>query len=201
MSVEEPRVHVVAAERRVAVAFHRVGEAKAALLPRISLTAGGSSISSDLFVLQSRDNPAWGLGANLFAPLYQGGALRAQLEVRDAEQKAAMAAYASAGQRAFAETENALGAEIALRERAAIVEAMVRDNERALELALVQWRVGTVDQRSVEQRQLALYGARTTRLRVQSEQLAQRVNLHLALGGAFDEAPAPAARAASAANP
>lgn len=197
----ERRPDVVAAERRVAVAFHRVGEAKAALLPRISLTAGGSSISSDLFVLQNRDNPAWGFGANLFAPLYQGGALRAQLEVRDAEQTAAMAAYASAGQRAFAETENALGAEIALRERAAIVEAMVRDNERALELALVQYRVGTVDQRSVEQRQLALYGARTTRLRVQSEQLAQRVNLHLALGGSFDEAPPPAARAASAANP
>ena len=179
---------MVAAERRVALAFNPVGESKAAMLPRISLTAGGSSISSDLFVLQDRSNPSFGFGANLFAPLFQGGALRAQVEVRDAEQKAAMAAYAAAAQRAFADVENALGAEITLRERLEIVDAMVRDNERALELALVQYRVGSIDQRAVEQRQLALYGARTTRLRVQSEQLAQRVNLHLALGGGFGPA-------------
>ena len=197
----ERRPDVIAAEKRVALAFNRVGEAKTAMLPRISLTAGGSSISSDLFVLQDRSNPSWGFGGNLFAPLFQGGALRAQVEVRNAEQKLAMADYASAGQKAFADVENALGAEIALRERAAIVEAMVRDNERALELALVQYRIGSTDQRAVEQRQLALYGARTTRLRVQSEQLAQRVNLHLALGGAFDELPALAARTASATTP
>lgn len=199
----ERRPDVVAAERRVAIAFNRVGEAKTALLPRISLTGGGSSISSDLFVLQDRSNPSWGFGANLFAPLYQGGALRAQVEVRDAEQRSAMAAYASAGQKAFADVENALAAEIALRDRAAIIDAMVRDNERALELVLVQYRVGSSDQRAVEQRQLTLYSARTTRLRVQSEQLAQRVNLYLALGGSFDALPAVpvAARAASAATP
>jgi len=183
----ERRPDVIAAERRVALAFNRVGEAQAAMLPRISLTAGGSSISSDLFVLQDRSNPSFGFGANLFAPLFQGGALRAQVEVRDAEQRAAMAAYAAAAQRAFADVENALGAEITLRERLIIVDAVVRDNQRALELALVQYRVGSIDQRAVEQRQLALYSARTTRLRVQSEQLAQRVNLHLALGGSFGD--------------
>jgi outer membrane protein TolC len=96
-----------------------------------------------------------------------------------------MAAYASAAQRAFAEVENALGAEITLRDRLLIVDAIVRDNERALALVQVQYRVGNADLRAVEQRQLALYGARTTRLRVQTEQLAQRVNLHLALGGSF----------------
>jgi len=74
-----------------------------------------------------------------------------------------------------------------LRERGAILDGAVRDNERALELALVQYRVGSIDLRTVEARQLALYSARVSRLRVQSEQLAQRVNLHLALGGGFDE--------------
>ncbi|MCO5122209.1 MAG: efflux transporter outer membrane subunit [Rhizobacter sp.] len=181
----ERRPDVIAAERRVAAAFNRVGEARAAQLPRISLTAGVSAISSDVFVMKDRDNPSWGVGGNLLAPLYQGGVLRAQVEIRSAEQKEAVAAYASTGQRAFGEVEGALAAEFALRDRSEMLDAVVRDNERALALALVQFRVGGVDARTVEQRQLALYSARTARLRVQSEQLAQRVNLHLALGGGF----------------
>ena len=182
----ERRPDVIAAERRVAAAFDRVGEARAAQLPRISLTAGGSSVSSDLIVLKDTSNPIWSFGGNLIAPLYQGGALRAQVEIRSAEQKQAVAEYARAGQRAFGEVENALAAENALRDREAILEATVRDSERALELAQIQYRVGSVDLRAVEQNQLALYSARISLLRVQTERLAQRVNLHLALGGGFD---------------
>jgi outer membrane protein TolC len=130
------------------------------------------------------------LGGNVFAPLYQGGALRAQVDARTAEQKEAMADYARIAQRSFGEVENALSAETALREREAILAATIRDNERALELAQIQYRVGKVDFRVVEQRQITLYSARTTRLHVQAEQLAQRVNLYLALGGGFGD-PAP----------
>ena len=182
----ERRPDVVAAERRVAAAFDRVGEAKAAQLPRISLTAGGSNVSSELLVLKDTSSPVWSLGANLIAPIYQGGALRAQVEIRSAEQKQAVAEYARAGQKAFGEVETALGTESILRERDAILAGTVRDNEKSLELTRIQFRVGTVDQRSVEQSQLSLYAARTARLRVQSEQLAQRTNLYLALGGGFD---------------
>jgi len=185
----ERRPDVVAAERRVAAAFDRVGEARAAQLPRISLTAGGSSVSSDLIELKDTNNPIWSVGANLIAPLYQGGVLRAQVEIRSAEQKQAVAEYARIGQRAFGGVENALAAENALRDREAILEATVRDSARALELTQIQYRVGSVDLRAVEQSQLALYSARLALLRVQGEQLAQRVNLHLALGGGLGDAP------------
>lgn len=190
----ERRPDVIAAERRVAAAFDRVEEAKAAQLPRISLTAGGSNVSSDLFVLKEHSNPVWGLGANLLAPLYQGGALRAQVEIRTAEQKQAVADYARVAQRAFNDVEGALSAEVALRDRNAILVENINDNQRALDLAQIQFKVGKIDLRVVEQRQLALYGARTSRLHVQSEQLAQRVNLHLALGGSFESADKAAAR-------
>jgi NodT family efflux transporter outer membrane factor (OMF) lipoprotein len=182
----ERRPDVVAAERRVAATFQRVGEAKAAQLPRISLTAGGSYISSDVFVLQDRANPAFSFGANLLAPIYQGGALRAQVDIRTAEQKEAVANYARTAQRSFAEVENALAAENALRDRDAILSANVVDNARALELVQIQHRVGSVDLRAVEQSQLALYSVRMSLLRVQTERRAQRVNLYLALGGGFD---------------
>jgi outer membrane protein TolC len=190
----ERRPDVIAAERRVAAAFHRVEEAKAAQLPRISLTAGGSNVSSELFVLKDHSNPVWGFGANLIAPLYQGGALRAQVEIRTAEQKGAIADYARVAQRAFSDVEGALSAEVALREREAILADNINHYQRALELAQIQFKVGKTDLRVVGQRQLGLYGARTSRLHVQSEQLAQRVNLHLALGGSFESADKAAVR-------
>ncbi|HTN43209.1 MAG TPA: TolC family protein [Nitrospiria bacterium] len=181
----ERRPDVVAAERRVAAAFDRVGEAKAAMLPKISLTAGVSSVSSDLFVLKDHNNPVWSAGANLLAPIYQGGALRAQVEIRTSEQKQALAEYAQAGLRAFGEVENALATEFTLKDRQTILMNAVTDNERALELANVQYRVGSVDLRSVSQQQLALFAARSALIRVQSEARVQRVNLYLALGGSF----------------
>ena len=59
----ERRPDVIAADRRVAAAFYRIKEAKAARLPTISLTASVNSVSSELFVLQERENPVWSAGA------------------------------------------------------------------------------------------------------------------------------------------
>jgi len=182
----ERRPDVVAAERRVAAAFYRVEEAKAAKLPRISLTAGLNSISSEVFVLKERDNPVWSVGAGLVAPLFLGGQLQAQEEIRTAEQKQAIAEYGRVGARAFGEVENALSAEFNLASREAILKQAVADNARALELARIRFEVGSGDLRAVQQQLLALSAARTALLRVQSERLVQRVNLHLALGGSFD---------------
>jgi NodT family efflux transporter outer membrane factor (OMF) lipoprotein len=192
----ERRPDVVAAERRVAIAFNRVGEAKAARLPAIALTTGVSAISSDLFVLQDHDNPVWSIGANLLAPLYRGGALKTQVEIRTAEQKQAIAEYGAVGLRAFGEVENALSAEIAAREREQILAEVVSDSQQALTVVQVQFNVGSTDLRSVAQRQLALNATRSALIRMQAEQRVQRVNLHLALGGSFElplEPPAPPA--------
>ena len=186
----ERRPDVVAAERRVAAAFNRVGEAKAARLPAIALTTGVSSISSELFVLKDHDNPVWNLGANLLAPIYKGGALKTQVEIRTAEQKQAVAAYASVGLRAFGEVENALSAEIAARDREQILAQTLADNQRALDIVQTQFKVGSTDLRFVN---AAAAGAELRRksalVRVQAEQRVQRVNLHLALGGSFEARP------------
>jgi NodT family efflux transporter outer membrane factor (OMF) lipoprotein len=183
----ERRPDVVAAERRVAAAFYRVEEAKAARLPHISLTGTVSSVSSELFVLKERDNPVWSAGASLLAPLYLGGQLQAQVDIRTGEQKQALAEYGRIGARAFGEVENALSSGFVLDERERILKESVVQNARALELVNTRYRVGTADLRAVQQQSLALYSARTTLLRVQSERLVQRVNLYVALGGSFEE--------------
>lgn len=181
----ERRPDVRAAERRVAAAFYRVREAEAARLPRISLTAGVNTVSSELFVLKERDNPVWGIGGSFMAPLFNAGALQAQVDVRTAEQKAAVADYARVGSRAFGEVEGALSAAIILERRADVLARAVTANERALGFARVRYDVGSGDQRGVHQQLLALHASRTSLVHVRTERLVQRVNLHLALGGSF----------------
>jgi NodT family efflux transporter outer membrane factor (OMF) lipoprotein len=188
----ERRPDVIAAERRVAAAFHRVGEAKAARLPKISLTASVSSISSSLFVLQNHANPVWSFGASLLQPIFNGFALEANVEIRTAEQKIAIAEYGRIGARAFGDVENALSSAFAAVEREAILSRAVDVNARSLDLAKIRFRVGSGDLRGVLQQGAALGASRSTRLRMASEQLIQRINLHLALGGSFEPRPAPA---------
>jgi len=191
----ERRPDVVAADRRVAAAFYGVEEAKAARLPSISLTANVSDISSELFVLQDRDNPVWSAGASLLQPVFYGGALQTQVRIRTAEQRQAIAEYGRVGARAFGEVEDALAADIAARSREVVLNRALAANQQALELAAVRHRVGSGDLRGVSQQQLAVHGSRSALVRVQTEQLVQRVNLYLALGGGFDTAPAPVAQA------
>jgi outer membrane protein, multidrug efflux system len=186
----ERRPDVVAAERRVAAAFYRTEEAKAARLPRISLAANYTSLTSELFVLQERENPLFSAGASLLQPLFLGGLLRAQVDARTAEQKAAIADYGRFALRAFVEAEGALAANVTASERVAILTSARAANARALELARVRFRVGAADLTSVQQQQLSLYAAQVALLRQQSERLVQRVNLHLALGGGFPAASA-----------
>jgi NodT family efflux transporter outer membrane factor (OMF) lipoprotein len=182
----ERRPDVRAAERRVAAAFYGVTEAQAARLPRISLVASVSTVSSELIVLKNHDNPSWGIGGTLLAPIFMGGALQAQVDVRTAEQKIALAEYGRVGSRAFGEVENALVAGFNLESRAEVLARSVQANERSLGFARVRYEVGSGDQRGVQQQMLALHASRTTLVHVQAERLIQRVNLHLALGGGFE---------------
>jgi len=194
----ERRPDLVAAERRVAAAFNRIGEAKAARLPRIVLNASVAAIQSDILQLkEDYQNPTAGAGARLVAPIYQGGALQTQVSIRTLEQKQAVAEYAQLALRALSDVENALAASRTLAEREQLLQRVVADDQRALELARDSYRTGKTDLRPVEQQQLSLYSAQLAYLRVQSEQLAQRANLHLALGGSFEPRPAPAASVAT----
>ena len=197
----ERRPDVIAAERRVAAAFNRVEEAQAARLPRISLTAGISWIHSTLFLLKDVSNPGSAVGGLLTWPLLTGGALEGQVEARTAEQKRAVADYAATGLKAFNEVESALATEAALVDRERLLRQAITENERTVTFSEVQFRVGRIDQRAILTDQLQLFASRVQLLRVQSEALAQRVNLHLALGGGIAESGATAPAAAAMTTP
>ncbi|HXS92763.1 MAG TPA: efflux transporter outer membrane subunit [Steroidobacteraceae bacterium] len=182
----ERRPDVIAAERRVAAAFNRVGEAKAARLPQITLSGNFGAFESEVLAIKEDfENPAGGFGARLLAPLYQGGAITAKVSIRTLQQKEALADYARVSLRAIGDVENALASSASLARRAALLTDALNDQTRALELTENQFRIGRADRRAVEQQRMNAQNARIALHNVRTDELAGRVNLHLALGGNF----------------
>lgn len=182
----ERRPDVIAAERRVAAAFNRVGEAKAARLPSITLSGNFGAFESEILTLKDDfENPAGGIGARLLVPLYQGGAITAKVQIRTLQQKEAIADYARVSLRAIGDVENALAASASLATRAALLTDALNEQSRALELTENQFKIGRADRRAVEQQRINMQNARIALHNVRTDELAGRVNLHLALGGNF----------------
>jgi NodT family efflux transporter outer membrane factor (OMF) lipoprotein len=192
LNVLERRPDVIAAERRVAAAFNRVGQAKAAMLPAITLNLNFGYFDSDILQLKEEfENPTGGVGARLLAPIFQGGALRAQVRIRTLQQEEATASYAGAALRALNDVENALAAGRALDTRVRSLTQAYDEQNRAFGLTEHSLQVGRSDRRALEQQRMAAADARIALLGVRAEQLSQRVNLHLALGGSFEAPPPP----------
>jgi NodT family efflux transporter outer membrane factor (OMF) lipoprotein len=192
LAMLERRPDVIAAERRVAAAFNRIGEAKAAMLPKITLNLNYGYFDSEILELQEGyENPSGGAGARLLAPIYAGGSMRANVRVRNLQQEEALAAYAGTALRALADVENAIAAGRALATRAKALGAAYDEQQRALNLTETSLRVGRSDRRALEQQRLSTADARIALLAIRAEELAQRINLHLALGGSFETPPPP----------
>lgn len=186
----ERRPDLIAARRRAAAAFFLVGEAEAARLPRISLTGSVGAVSSEFLEFKPDfSNPIAGFGANLLAPIFRGGSLKAQSAVRTAEQNEAVARYGGVVLRAFQEVEDSLNADASLRRREEVMAGMVRDTSRSVELSERQYAIGKIAQLSVIQERMRLYAAESVLLHLRAERLVQRVNLHLSLGGGFGPLP------------
>jgi NodT family efflux transporter outer membrane factor (OMF) lipoprotein len=176
----ERRPDLIAAEDQVKAAFYLTEQAEAAKLPSIALTGtvGASTDASDFI---------FNLGAGLVAPLFNGGALEAQVDAADAQQRAAIAAYGQSVLKAFEEVEAGLTNGGLLDEREVYLEDVLENNTEAWELAKTQYEVGKIDLLSTLQMQARVVGARIGMVNIRNDRLINRVNLHLALGGSFEE--------------
>lgn len=182
-SLLEDRPDIVAADQRVAVAFNRLEEAKAARLPSFSLTANGGTVSQQLGALTNPANAFWNVGANLLAPIFDGGKRKAEVEIKTAEQKQAIAQYKKAALGAFGETEEVLDQGSVLEKRLAELDRAVKEAKEAHRIAKVRYQEGETELLDVLNIQQKVILAKTDKLAVESLLLNQRVNLYLALGG------------------
>ncbi len=182
----ERRPDLIAAERDVAAAFNSLDSAKAAKLPAISLTSNVGGASGSLSNLLDPTNIAWTVAGNLVAPLFDGGARDAQVQISTAEQKQAVAAYGQAALDAFGEVETNLDQGVVLDQRkVSLTEAASEANE-AYRVARLRYDEGETDLIDVLSIQQRVFATESNLVSIERQRLEQRVNLNLALGGSWE---------------
>jgi NodT family efflux transporter outer membrane factor (OMF) lipoprotein len=182
------------AERELAAATARVGVATAELYPKLSLTGFfdlQSESVDDFFDWHSR---MFALGPTVTWRIFEGGRLHAAIEMRSAQQEAALLSYEQTVQTSIQEVrDQVVGLSTERRRRAALADA-VASNLDAADLAGKLYVQGLTDFLNVldAQRQLNLAQNALARSDIQIDQAL--IALYKALGGGWQVDKAPAAK-------
>ena len=158
-----------------------VGVAYKALLPSISLSASlsdnASTPSQALFT-----NPLWSLLGQMTAPLFQGGALRAQIEDAKLTSANAWWQYRETLLTAVQETQNALDSETALSARISHTNVALANAERSVSTIEGQYRQGLADILDLLSVYETRFNLQAQAVELHAQKLQNRIDLGLALG-------------------
>ncbi|MFY9328692.1 MAG: efflux transporter outer membrane subunit [Georgfuchsia sp.] len=184
----EARPDIRAAEQQLIAANARIGVARAALFPTISLTGSVGSESGALANLFKAGAETWGMGVGLDFPIFAAGKYSARVDEATAQQKQVLAAYQQAIQNGFREVRDALttstqraAGEVALdTQRQAAVESLHLANER--------YKAGYSPYLEVLDAQRSANDATLAYIRNRQARLAAAIDLFKALGGGWKPA-------------
>ena len=185
----ERRPDIVEAEQRLVAANAKIGVAKAAFFPQISLTGnfGAQSLQfSELFAGYSR---VWMFGPTMTVPLFDAGRNLANLEVTQAQQEQAVVSYEKTIQQAFREVEDALLAHQKIQEIRTERERAVGLSREAVELAQLEYLNGKASYLEVLTAQREALNAQTALAQTQRNHLLAVVQLYKSLGGGWAPQP------------
>lgn len=179
----ERRPDIAAAERRVASANERIGAAKAAFFPALSLGGnGGWKGTSNLLSVPTR---VWSLGPELAAPLLDGGQRIAEKAQADAAYDRTVAEYRQTALTAFQEAEDALSTLRILAAEAQTQQAAVKAARESERIALNEYKAGTSNFLNLAVAQAQALNAERNALDVQARRLTATAKLVTALGGGW----------------
>src|ERR1700691_4509061 len=183
------RPDIRAAEREIAAATARVGVATADLYPKFSITgtAGLESIGvGDFFFGTSR---MWQVGPTMTWPIFEGGRIRAYIEVRNAQEEQALLSYRKTVLIALAEVEDALVAYAKERSRHQALVASAGDYKRSKQLALDRYEEGYDTYLDVLEAQRSLYAAQDSLAQSDQQIIDDLIAIYKALGGGWQTDP------------
>jgi multidrug efflux system outer membrane protein len=177
------RPDILAAEHQLKSAYANIGAARAAFFPRITLTAGGGTMSPDLSSLFQSGTGTWTFAPQIIAPIFTGGSLRANYKAAEVSRDIAVADYEKAIQSAFREVSDALSLRIRLQEQQQSQQALVKALEEAYRLSEARYKAGIDSYLSVLVSQRAMYVAQQGLVSLRLARLGNLVTLYKALGG------------------
>jgi len=178
------RPDLVALEARLAAAGFAVAEARAALYPALRLTGGSGRVSRELGDLLDNDFSVWSLVSGILQPVFQGGRLRAAVDLGEARYRQLAESWVQGVLRAFGEVESALAAEGWLAEQETALAEATRQATAAERLAEDRYHAGLVGYLAVLEAQREASAVRARHLALRRQLLDNRIDLYLALGGA-----------------
>jgi len=170
------------AEERLHAANARIGVARAAYFPSITLTGffgGESQALGDLFSSGAR---TWNIAGGLLQPLWAGGQIKGGLELADARTREAAQAYQQAIAKAFVEVRSAIAAQTTAREAYTAQSARERSLARALELANLRYDNGAISLFELLETERQLLLVRLDAINSERDRRNAIVDLYLAIG-------------------
>jgi multidrug efflux system outer membrane protein len=182
------RPDVRAGALRLEAARQQIGVARAEMLPSLSLTGTGGTQSSSLASLVDVDQRFANFVAQLTAPLFQGGRLRANIDAAEARYKQQAAAYENTVLTAFREVKAALVAYDKQRQRLRTVQDQVASARATFQTQRDRYERGIGDVLSLLDAERGLVQARTRLAVARRAAVNARLTLHRALGGTWTDA-------------
>jgi len=183
----ERRPDVAAAERQMIAANARIGIAKAAFFPAVSLTGSAGYASDQLSSLFQWDNRTWSLGPFISLPVFDAGRNRAQMEQAEAAWQESVALYRQQVLNAFREVEDALADLRILAEQAAAQQRAVASSQQAADLSEKRYRAGLVSYLEVVVSQRTALATEYLATQVLEQRFQASVSLIKALGGGWQD--------------
>jgi multidrug efflux system outer membrane protein len=198
----ERRPDVRQAEEELVAANADIGVARAAWLPRISLTGLLGMQSEQLAQLAHSSSYAWSEGAGLTQAVFNAGALHSQIELARARQRELAAAYQGAVISALRDVNDALVARATLEQQRAEQQKNVAALTRLLKLAQRRYQEGAAIFLEVATAEQSLFDAQIALDSLRSQLFQSYADLYRAFGGGWIEtAAALAPQAAGGARP
>jgi hydrophobe/amphiphile efflux-1 (HAE1) family protein/NodT family efflux transporter outer membrane factor (OMF) lipoprotein len=182
----ERRPDVAEAERQLASANARIGVAKAAFFPVLTLTGSGGFVSGDIDSLFKWDSRTWSLGPSLSLPLFAGGRNRANYRRSQAARDEFTALYRQRVLVAFGEVENSLSGIYYLNRQAEAQQRAVTNARRAADLAMDRYRSGIVGYLEVVDASREALQSERANAELAGRRLIASVQLIKALGGGWE---------------
>jgi len=177
------RPDLIAAEASLNAAAQRVGVAKAAWLPSLSLTADGGYASPKLTNLFDPASTTFTLAAALSQAVFDGGARKANIDYARGGLDAAFASYRQTALTAVQEVENSLSDLDDLHRQQLAESEAVASAARAYDLSQTRYREGSSSQLDVLDAQRSYLAIRREALRVRAAQYQASIALIRAIGG------------------